>query len=187
MPSTNDTNDLSSKIHPFHVGQYSTSYNKNVELIAYALGVEFTLKNIPTEAVSYEIVRCDRNEKDRTVVTQGILGALFKFTDWSKGKDNGAGEFGLGENDTRPAPMFNLASNFRTYFMHDEADLDYWHTAVPGYFEFVSPEICISKDTILQNIQNNSICPLYKVSSVYNSRAAIPQETIGNVSSDDDV
>ena len=187
MPSTNDTTDLTSKIHPFHVGAWSTTYNQTVELVTYALGIEFTLKNIPSNVMSYEIVRCDRNEKDRTVVTQGILGALFKFTDWSKGKNNGSGEFGLGENDTRPAPMFNLASNFRTYFMHDEADLDYWHTAVPGYFEFVSPEICISKDTILQNIQNNSICPLYKVSSAYNNRTAIPQETIGNVSSDDDV
>jgi hypothetical protein len=109
MPSHNDTTDLESVLNPFHVGKWSTSYNSVKELVTYALGVEFTLKNIPPDALAYEIVRCDRNEKDRTIITQGITGALFKFTDWSEGKNNGSGHFGLGENDTRPAPIFNLA------------------------------------------------------------------------------
>ena len=187
MPSTNDTSDLTSKLHSFHVGEWSTEYNKTVEMLSYALGIEFTLKNIPADVFSYEIVRCDRNEKDRTIVTQGIVGALFKFTDWSNGKEDSTGEFGLGPNDVRPAPMFNLASNFRTYFMHHEADIDYWHTASPGYFEFVSPEVCISKDLMFQHIQNNQLCPLYKTYSTYNARTTIPQEYLYTTAEDENV
>ncbi|MBR5796529.1 MAG: hypothetical protein IKY26_10325 [Erysipelotrichaceae bacterium] len=78
------------------------------------------------------------------------MGALFKFTGWSGDEK----EPNLGENDTRPAPMFNLSTNFRTKFKHGGGEWDYddEHTAVPGYFEFVSPEVCIKKDSILQNI-----------------------------------
>ena len=66
---------------------------------------------MPSEAISYEIVRCDRNEKDRTVVTQGAMGALFKFTDWNESHYN------VGDNDVRPAPMLNLSDNFKTYIL----------------------------------------------------------------------
>lgn len=187
MPSTQDSSDKNSLVYPFHVGRNSYSYGSIKELVSYALGVEFTLKNLPPEVKSYEIVRCDRTEKDRTVITQGIMGALFKFTDWGKGKDDETGNMGLGPNDTRPAPLFNLASNFRTLLI-DKSDSFNWekyHTAVPGYFEFVSPEICISKDTILQNIQNNTICPLYKVNSLLSNRVTIPQRSLYNVASND--
>ena len=179
MPSTSDTRSTDSVIHPFHTGKMSHSYIKFTEQLGYALGVEFTVKNIPSGVTAYEIVRCDRNEKDRTVVTQGIMGAVFKFDDW------GDGEYHLGENDTRPAPMFNLASNFRTYYEYGDGkpDWDNTHTAVPGYFEFVSPEICISKSSILQNIQNNTLVPLYKVNSAYSNKIAISQQYIQNVAS----
>lgn len=190
MPSSNDvtSGQTDSMLYPFHVGRYSRTYNEVKELVAYVLGIEFKLKNIPSDVISYEIVRCDRTEKDRTVVTQGILGALFKFTDWSFGKNDSTGEYGLGENDTRPAPLFNLASNFKTYYMHgDEYNIDQYHTAVPGYFEFVSPEICISKDSILGNIVNNTLCPLYKVNSMFNSRVTIPQEKLHTVSENEEV
>ena len=75
---------LNSFITPFHTGKEAQCYGATKELVAYALGIEFTIKNMPSDAMSYEIVRCDRTEKDRTIVTQGILGALFSFTDWDK-------------------------------------------------------------------------------------------------------
>lgn len=176
MPSIKDTSDFTSMVHPFHKGSYSSSYNEFSEMVAYALGIEFTIKNMPSGALSYEIVRCDRTEKDRTVITQGIMGALFKFNDWDKN------EYNNGEHDIRPAPMFNLADNFKTYYENgSEPDWDKWHTAVPGYFEFVSPEICISKDLILQNIQGGYLTPLFKVNSRYGDRATIAQQYIYTV------
>ena len=175
MPSTKDDTSLNSFITPFHTGKEAQCYGATKELVAYALGIEFTIKNMPSDAMSYEIVRCDRTEKDRTIVTQGILGALFSFTDWDKE------EYWLGQKDTRPAPMFNLTESFRTVYRSGDAnenDYNDKHTAVPGYFEFASPEICISKDSILQNIQGNVMAPLYGVSSVCNSSVLVNSDGV---------
>lgn len=168
--------DLSTVEHPFHKDRNSLSYNQTKELIGYALGVEFTLNNIPAEAVAYEIVRCDRNEQDRTIVTQGIMGALYKFDTWGNRKHN------YGENDTRPAPLFNLANNFKTVIRHDGEDVyKTTHQCVPGYFEFVSPEICITKDSMISFIQNGYLNILYKTNSLYDNRVTIPQASITNI------
>lgn len=172
MPSAEDGWDT--PIRPFHSGKYSYSYNVPVELVAYALGIKFTINNIPSGVVSYEIVRCDRNEIDRTVVTQGIMGGLFSFDGWGYSDVPY-----LGDYDTRPTPMFNLASNFRMLYRYKTGEDDHnEHKVARGYFEFVSPEICIAKDTILQNIVNNTLVPLYKVNSALNGNVSIPQTTV---------
>lgn len=172
MPSAEDGWDT--PIRPFHSGKHSYSYNGPVELVAYALGIKFTINNIPSGVVSYEIVRCDRNEIDRTVVTQGIMGGLFSFDGWGYSDVPY-----LGDYDTRPTPMFNLASNFRMLYRYKTGEDDHnEHKVARGYFEFVSPEVCIAKDTILQNIVNNTLVPLYKVNSALNGNVSIPQTTV---------
>lgn len=188
MPSVDEDNAWGTCIQPFHSGanSYTCGYVGStipVELLGYALGVKFTVKNIPEGVVSYEIVRCDRNEIDRTVITQGIMGGLFQFDGW--GQD---GEIPyLGQYDTRPAPMFNTASNFRTLYRYKtgEDDWDETHETANGYFEFVSPEVCIAKDTILHSIVNNTLIPLYTTNSVVNERVAIPQSSIYNAGADE--
>ena len=172
MPSAED--GWNTPIRPFHSGKHSYSYNGPVELVAYALGIKFTINNIPSGVVSYEIVRCDRNEIDRTVVTQGIMGGLFSFDGWGYSDVPY-----LGDYDTRPTPMFNLASNFRMLYRYKTGEDDHnEHKVARGYFEFVSPEVCIAKDTILQNIVNNTLVPLYKVNSALNGNVSIPQTTV---------
>jgi len=42
----------------------SFTFNNSTGLQVHPLGVKFTIKNIPKEAVSYEIVRCNRNIED---------------------------------------------------------------------------------------------------------------------------
>jgi len=37
------------------------------------LGIEFTVNNMPMDAISYEIVRCGRTESDIATVSQGVL------------------------------------------------------------------------------------------------------------------
>ena len=172
MPSAEDGWDT--PIRPFHSGKHSYSYNGPVELVAYALGIKFTINNIPSGVVSYEIVRCDRNEIDRTVVTQGIMGGLFSFDGWGYSDVPY-----LGDYDTRPTPMFNLASDFRMLYRYKTGKDDKnEHKVARGYFEFVSPEVCIAKDTILQNIINNTLVPLYKVNSASNGNVSIPQADV---------
>ncbi len=77
MPSQYASYDVSTVprdyIDPYHCGRYSKLLNKTVDLVGYALGLEFEVKNLPKNVVAYEIVRCDRTKADRTVLTQGIL------------------------------------------------------------------------------------------------------------------
>lgn len=168
MPSISDTYG-SSFIKPFHKSKESACYSgAKKELVCYALGVEFKIKNIPSEVLSYEIVRCDRNEADRTVITQGILGALYNFDDWESDTSNFVG------NEIRPTPWFSMMNEYRTKYLYDGADYDEMPVR-KGYFELVSPEICISKDTVLKNISNNYIQPLYLVNSATTTNISVPQ------------
>ena len=171
-----DNSSVTSVEHPFHKNKNSFSYNQTKELIGYSLGVEFTLKNIPAEAVAYEIVRCDRNEQDRTIVTQGAVSALYKFNTW------GENTHSYGDNDIRPIPFLGLAAAFNTAIDRDKGYKNVkGHIGESFYLELVSPEICISKDSIVSNITGKQLVTLYKTNSVYNNRATIPQATITNI------
>lgn len=87
---------IKDKSFPFHVGTKS-SVGVNTELNSYALGIEFTVNNIPADAIGYEIVRCDRTEIDSTIVTQGAVSRLINFDDW------GNKQYHVGDDvDTRP-------------------------------------------------------------------------------------
>lgn len=48
---------------------------KRSALSVRPLGIEFTVKNLPDDVTSYEIVRCRRTDSDRATVSQGIIGA----------------------------------------------------------------------------------------------------------------
>ena len=75
------------------------------------------------------------------------MGGLIAFTDWDQG------EYNFGSNDLRPSPTINLANRWSTLYRDgSEDDWDDQHEVALGYIEFISPEVCISKDTILQKI-----------------------------------
>ena len=154
MPATYYTSDTSSKIYPFHCGDNAT------ELAAYVLGLEFTVKNIPENVYAYEIVRCDRTSQDRTVVCQGALGATVKmdpddYSDWI-----------YGDTDTRfltslmlPKKTINMGgfwdgkARWRPQSIREDC------------FEFASPEVCISGDSVIGMIKNAYLHPLYHATS----------------------
>lgn len=181
MPSIHNAKDKDSLIYPFHTGVRTMCHSGIRELVSYALGIEFTVRNIPGGVHSYEIVRQSRNETNRTIVTQGIVGGLFSFDTWGDNDKN------FGTNDVRPAPMFSLASNFITG-IKIEAYTEYCdtHEAAIGYLELVSPEVCIMKDSISHSLQNSVLCRLYNVNSLNSDtgRVTIPQTEIQSVSED---
>lgn len=55
---------------------YRTSDNK---IYALSIGIKFMVSNLPAGTVGYRIVRCDRTDNDKTVISQGI---------WTKVKYN---------------------------------------------------------------------------------------------------
>jgi len=48
-------------------------------LVTRPLGVEFEV-TMPSDAVSYEIVRCNRGQSDRATLTQGVISTLMDNT-----------------------------------------------------------------------------------------------------------
>lgn len=172
MPSTKDVNDINSCIYPFHTGAYSDAYGKTVEQLAYAMGIQFNVNNVPLDAVSWEIVRCDRTEADRTIVSQGIISSLLEFGNMEGDADND--EYSFGENDIRPMPLFNLSKQFWVKFLNTSADRAYFnhYPRSENYYEFVSPEICVSKNAMLSSVQNAKLNCLYQVAT-YNHYADI--------------
>lgn len=70
---------------PF-AGDYIPFYTDGYYLYGRALGLRFEVNNLPKDVVSYEIVRCDRTENDRTIVMQAVIGNTVYRED-----DNGTG------------------------------------------------------------------------------------------------
>ena len=148
---------------PFHCSTRSEFYKTNVELVSYALGVEFTVNNIPEEVVAYEIVRCDRTENDSTILTQCIANKVINFNDWNDKK------YYVGDDiDIRPQ-MWITSQNYDLKTL-------YWYKDLPrtttqqyylDYFELISPEICFSKEIFLPYIEDSKLYQLYWADSAY--------------------
>ena len=49
-----------------------TTFIDDGVLYAKVLGVRFKIKNIPSDAISYKILRCDRSFEDKTILAQGL-------------------------------------------------------------------------------------------------------------------
>lgn len=130
-----------------------TKQNDQVEMLGRAMGVKFTIKNMPENAVSYEIVRCPRTEIDRTIITQALLSGVIRFDTWR------AEDQDFGEADIRPMLLPNLYSEYRVvrpYIVNDEYQFEtYTFDVVDNYYELISPEICVNKNNIVDNLKNN--------------------------------
>ena len=138
--------------------------SQKYELVSHPLGIQFEVHNLPDEVSSYEIVRCDRRNSDRTVVTQGILNRTTKFVGW------GDESLSLGDMDRRPTiiPTFfhnpsytkgmlkrnagNIVVNTTDLSKQNEYEWD-------GVFDFVSSDICFNTNQIVQ--KDMKIVPLY--------------------------
>lgn len=183
MPSTVGNSDMSSFVYPFHTGVYSKTYGRNVEQLAYALGIEFDVKTMPKDALSWEIVRCDRTESDRTIISQGIISSLIDFGKMENPGDHHNNDaYSFGDNDVRPMPLFNLGSEFHTKFWiwNDASNLDEnaslnKYPRTENYLEFVSPEVCVAKEQMLSSIQNAYLKCLYKVAT-FNDKYPLMEE-----------
>lgn len=170
MPATYYTTDTSDMVYPFHCGKTAGNFSGTLEMSAYALGVEFTVKNIPSDVVAYEIVRCDRTQVDRTVVMQGALSATVYFKQ---------SQYNYGTSDTRPLPVLALPKD---RFLTKCGGEKHFYEAYPtrkDCFEFVSPEVAISKDTINSLIKDSYLNPLYYNYSWFNSTTADTGLSVG--------
>ena len=55
------------------ISHYKASNGKTYDLASLPLGIAFNVRNLPSGCTGYEIVRCNRGEKDIATVSQGVI------------------------------------------------------------------------------------------------------------------
>lgn len=151
-------------IYPFKSGGASNSYANNIELNSYAIGVRFTVNNIPEEAVAYEIVRCPRTEDNRTIVMQAVVNGLLKpyFTNSDGEKVYNWTNQGS-DKDLRPQPLINLSDAAKTCKNLDNTssiESFQYYDIDKNYYELISPEICVDPINSEKNVANGKLCKM---------------------------
>lgn len=151
-----------------HADQVPPFVYKNNQLIGQALGVNFTVKNAPADAMAYEIVRCDRTESDRSVIMQCIGSNLYEYRISETGSYVGYGESMATSLEMRPSYFLNfgtdnLMSSTRganttngddwTYFYRKTAPYPVY---VADYLRLVSPEICVAKENTEKHFKDSA-------------------------------
>lgn len=151
-----------------HADQIPPFVYKNNQLVGQALGVNFTVKNVPADAKAYEIVRCDRTEADRSVLMQCIGSNLYEYRISETGSYVGHGDTLSNSLEMRPPYFMTYTSeNIKTTTNgantvdgDDWTDL-YMHTppspvCVSDYLRLVAPEICVSKENIEKHFKDST-------------------------------
>ena len=193
MPSIQTVDSKSSLVQPFHSNTSGPkNEGANADMLGYALGVKFDVKNIPAEAKRYSIVRCSRNEQTRTIQYQAVVNGIIDCTkgDFWNGAFKVSGnyvwitehaEIGLGESAMFAQPLLNTSEALSVYWNHgDVADLQIFYMS-KEYLELISPEICVSQDDAQAVTIGSKICPIYNLFSYTGIENTAGYETFESV------
>lgn len=135
-------------------------------LYTVPLGVSFKVKNMPIDAVAYEIVRCDRTLEDRTIVSQGIITPIcnYKIVETSENGEIGIGESNKETNEYRPMPFLHTKRRPMQIAQMRDVDLvaQNFESGVIGvgdisdkYWRFISPEVCFNGEKMEDLFKSN--------------------------------
>lgn len=134
---------------------FATFENTGVYVDAKALGIHFTVKNIPAGAIGYEIVRCDRTDADKTIITQGILSQIGNYTVNELSGQVGTGNVIDSSIEYRPFPFLtwsNGDTTLKNVTIGEGAPVGTFAGTLSlsqkskEYFRFISPEICVKQE-----------------------------------------
>jgi hypothetical protein len=131
MPSNKDSG------YKFFTSNEASDYGSNLSVVTKPLGIEFEVKNLPSDVVRYEIVRCERTLSDRTILAQGVVSCITNYD-----RDS---------NILTPFPYLAYSNKHGYYAKtHNNGDFQYTFnlsdTQSNNYFMFVSPEIAINRE-----------------------------------------
>lgn len=151
-------------------------------LYVYPLGVHIVLHNIPEDAVSYEIVRCNRTVNDIRNLSQGVISRpIYRIKDEEI------------ESEIDPeTPVTNVhtypftPTGFLTIadFRMGSTALDSKQRWAQNYdnnnlIQFVSPEISYNKDSFENLLKNNSL-RIYPIQYLYPYYSDVKNDTSVN-------
>lgn len=169
IPCNKNISDIpNNRLNTFQAGVFSEAQQQTVELLGYAIGIKFTVSNIPDEAVSYEIVRCERTGENRTIVTQAAISSLIKENGYDnidkKEKDSWLATDGIGTKGIYPQPFLNFSKTYNTIKIDSYSstgvgiDSEDFHYIADNYYELISPEICVSQNEVSALINSANLC-----------------------------
>lgn len=129
-------------------------YMNDYSIDGKAIGIEFTIKNIPAGTKAYEIVRCKRTYDDRTVLMQGILSDTTSFP-W---RMSTVGDWLRNDNDIRPKiPLGVTDANYNVGRLAGGPGIKDWiafeyKRVQEDLFSLMTPEIDYSGDSVLNGL-----------------------------------
>lgn len=164
-------------INPFTFDQYS-----KYELEVHPIGVKFYNIPIPKNAVAYEIVRCRRTEEDTHNLSQGVISRpVTKYT-WNyttKQVEEGhthtptgfltMQDFYFGQGHTLGDDYKYINPSVRADQIDDDTDKNNHHADNYDNYDliqFVSPEVCYSKDDFSSLVKGKNTS-LHIIDSLY--------------------
>lgn len=164
MPSMNDLGyETFNTNESVELGLTKTT---NQQLVTHPLGIQFIVKNVPKDVTGYEIVRCDRTVADRSILMQGVVSDVCNYD----------------RNDSTLLPLPYLAYATSYGLVTANKDKRYaWQFSTYAsneYFMFVSPEICVNRENIDEELNRvTSIKGLKTLISEFDSTVG-PEEGI---------
>lgn len=124
------------------------------------LYINFTVINVPQEAVGYEIVRCERKSQDRSIVMQGVLSGIVNIDNDNKLPTNA--QQLASEKDYRPTAILTFSNNYaiKTDSFNNHTNSSYYSKLLgikSNYHTLISPEIDFSDSSVKDVFNNASI------------------------------
>lgn len=135
---------------------------KRSALTVRPLGIEFTVKNLPDDVTSYEIVRCKRSDSDRSTITQGIIGAVNSPTIAPNANSTFPSQFNMLTRGNLQHPDNSEFDSDSTISLDGKqvvgVTTDIWYIPMSySVINFTSPEICYNNTTIKDSLPKNGL------------------------------
>lgn len=132
-------------------------------LYSKPVGIRFRVKNFPVDAVAYEIVRCDRDQSNRTILTQGVLTTLhnYKILETYENGEIGRGESNQETSDYRAMPFLHHKERGLKIKRGGATSSEAYMTDIAEeYWRFISPEVCFNGEELESLLKDGTY--LYK-------------------------
>lgn len=128
--------------------------NSNHNLEGKALGIAFSVRNLPQGTTAYEIVRCDRTEQDRSVLMQCALSNLYTYQIQEQDKKVGEGSELKDSIELRSHTLPTFVSNTVYTQKQGKEGSAFSNSRSNSYFKMFSPEICLQQQQIETYLNN---------------------------------
>lgn len=151
---------------------FETFSYANGNLYVRPLGIEFTVKELPAGAVSYQIVRCKRTYSDRATVTQGVLSTAL-----TRPNNNICG---LNSSYLTPSSILSMSALYENPMAHIDTSNNFVYNcnditdsagrisfSKKGYYNLYTPEYSYLKETYNNYLDDTSLS-IFPISYVTN-------------------